>query len=730
MRQIVVFSQWITFIFILCEMWLVFKKMRNRAHYYLFMNSIALFLYSVGSLLLLFVEKEEAYFLAFMISWVGKIGTVVFLLHFCICFFEYKLPVVVTAIESGMSAITCVVLATTKKTNLFYKNLRFVKDEGLTIVEYEDGPWHTLWNAIVVVVILTCLFMMVKSLAGEKNQKKRKQFMVVFYALLIELPIGYLTSLPIAKYYDFNQLGFLLIVILILFSMFRNAFMDTEALAKDYVIDELSSGVIAMDENETVAYYNKKALQIFPDILGDELGVIAQIEASICSGEPITIEDKIYHFEERKLEGKASEEGKLYVIIDSTKQYQHLKEVEREKQIADAANRAKTDFLARMSHEIRTPINAVLGMDEMILRECKDETIQEYARDIQTAGHTLLTIINDILDLNKIESGKMELVPVTYDLKSLVSEIANMIKLRAEAGKLSFHVSVAPEIPAKLFGDDVKLRQVLTNLLTNAVKYTPRGDVWLGIDLKEKVEDTEGQAVVLHVEVRDTGVGIRPEDMSKLFSEFGRIESEHFGKIEGTGLGMPITMKLLALMDSELMVESEYGKGSVFSFDLRQRVAEETTAEKQEEKGEDNTQKRYVQTDSFTAPEAHILLVDDNVINRRVFSALVKRTQIRITEAESGVKAIELAAAQRFDLIFMDHMMPGMDGITAMKNIRSATDGPCAGVPIIVLTANAIEGSREKYLEAGFDGYLSKPIATEELLGLIAYYLPEEKIKK
>lgn len=728
MKQVIMIPQLITFFLIVIEMWLVFKNMKKRAHYFLFVNCIALLLYSVGSLLMLFVETEEAYFISFMFSWAGKIGVVISMLFFCINYFECKLPVAITAIESGLAVITYIVIATTKRTGLFYRDFHLVKEGDLTIAEYVYGPWYMFWLMIIAAVIGTCLLMLLKALSGEKNQQRRRQYIEILIALLIEFAVGFLTKLPIGRYYDFNQLGFSLCVILVLVAIFRNNFMDTESVAKEYVIDELSAGVIAMSTAGTIAYYNKKALQIFPEILRDECGVIARIEASIETGEPIVVQDKVYHFEERKLVHKSIDESKMYVMIDSTKQYQHLREVERERQKADDANRAKTDFLARMSHEIRTPLNAVLGMDEMILRESTESAIKEYATDIQTAGRTLLTIINDILDLNKIESGKMEIVPVAYDMSSMISDISNMIKFRAEDKKLSFSVSVSTDIPTKLYGDDVKIRQILMNLLTNAVKYTPSGQVWFRVGLKQREEGEGGETAILRFEVEDTGIGIKAEDMNKLFSKFERIEEERNRNIEGTGLGMSITMKLLSLMGSELKVQSEYGKGSVFSFELRQRIVEDPPIIDNENRTPDHKAKKCTHGDSFVAPDAQILLVDDSAINRRVFLSLLKKTQIRITEADGGQKAIESATLQHFDLIFMDHMMPGMDGIVAMEKIKAVKDGPCANTPIIVLTANAIEGSEEKYLEAGFDGYLSKPIVSEELLGVIADKLPEEKI--
>ena len=325
--------------------------------------------------------------------------------------------------------------------------------------------------------------------------------------------------------------------------------------------------------------------------------------------------------------------------------------------------------------------------------------------------------------------GGLATLPFLQDLGARTgwfssADLSNMIEMRAGEKHLAFRVSVSEDIPAALFGDDVRIRQVLTNLLTNAVKYTQSGEISLRVSLLRKEKTETGEEAILHFEVADTGIGIKPEDMKKLFSEFERLETDRNRNIEGTGLGMPITQRLLSMMGAELKVESEYGKGSVFSFDLIQRVIE-----KQDKNGiTDSVEKSSAKSDSFVAPEARVLLVDDNAVNRKVFAALLKKTQILITEADSGYKAVELASAQKFDLIFMDHMMPGMDGIEAMEKIKAEKDGPCADVPVIVLTANAIEGSKEKYLEAGFDGYLSKPIVPEQLQSVIAEQLPAEKV--
>nr|MCR5054853.1 response regulator [Lachnospiraceae bacterium] len=396
-------------------------------------------------------------------------------------------------------------------------------------------------------------------------------------------------------------------------------------------------------------------------------------------------------------------------------------EAEEAKNDAILANEAKSRFLANMSHEIRTPINAVLGMDEMILRESRDTSIREYAVDIRSAGRTLLSLINDILDFSKIESGKMEIVPVEYEVATMVIDLSNMIRPRVEAKDLEFILEVDENIPKKLFGDDVRVRQCITNILTNAVKYTPEGKVWLRLR-GEKDED----GYLLHCEVEDTGIGIKEEDIPKLFKEYERIEESRNRNIEGTGLGMNITMSMLSLMKSKLEVKSVYGKGSTFWFDVHQGLVDETPVGSIEVAHQEEAN-AALYTDAFIAPDAHMLLVDDNAMNRKVFMQLLKATRIQIDEADCGPAAIELAKKNHYHFIFMDHMMPDMDGIEAMQAIRALGEGsPNEHTPIYVLTANAVAGAREMYLEAGFDGFLAKPVMSDKLEEALRENLPDE----
>ena len=396
------------------------------------------------------------------------------------------------------------------------------------------------------------------------------------------------------------------------------------------------------------------------------------------------------------------------------------------------ATQAKSQFLAQMSHEIRTPINAVLGMNEMILRESEDEDICEYSENIQSAGKTLLALINSILDFSKIEDGKMEIIPVQYDTLNLINDLVNMISDKAEKKDLLLELQIDKMLPYTLYGDDVRVRQIIVNLLTNAVKYTREGTVTLVIQKQNVADDfmrnCEGtgqlQDMVLHVEVIDTGIGIRKEDMGKLFESFQRLDEEKNHNVEGTGLGISIVQSLLKMMGSTLQVESEYGKGSRFSFDLKQRIVDETPigdyaiqkhAAKKEERG------------YLYAPEAKILIVDDNEMNLKVASGLLKRSSVKIDTAFSGMECIRMVEKKQYDIIFMDHMMPEMDGIETMKALKQGGSLP-ASTKIIVMTANAIAGAKDQYLEAGFDAYLSKPIAVDDLEKALVEYLPDEKV--
>ena len=418
-------------------------------------------------------------------------------------------------------------------------------------------------------------------------------------------------------------------------------------------------------------------------------------------------------------------------VIEKEKAGRILEEKNRELAVAvseaENANKAKSYFLSAMSHDIRTPMNSILSMNEMVLRECDDEDILVYAEHIRSSGNTLLGLISDILDFSKIEAGKMEILPVDYELSSVLNDLVNMLQTRAEEKGLHIELSVDSSMPNYLNGDEIRIKQATTNLLTNAVKYTKEGTITFSMGYDEI--EGEPDQIMLNVSVKDTGAGIREEDIGKLFEAFERLDESGNRNIEGTGLGITITQRLLMMMGSTLKVESEYGKGSVFSFSVRQKVCSHEPVGDFEQAFRRYVADRKRYKEKFTAPDARILVVDDMQENLTVVRNLLKRTKIRIDTAESGDECIKLASEKKYDLIFLDHMMPGKDGIETLKELKGLEHNPNHDTPKVCLTANAISGMRENYIAAGFDDYITKPVNPDRLEETIMHFLPDNLIE-
>lgn len=422
----------------------------------------------------------------------------------------------------------------------------------------------------------------------------------------------------------------------------------------------------------------------------------------------------------------------VYVVL-SEKKARENKELLREKENAESASKAKSIFLANMSHEIRTPINGILGMDSMLLKECKDETLRDYALNIQSAGQTLLSLINDILDISKIESGKMEILPVTYSVFTVLNDCYNMVAVRAKDKNLELVMDISPEIPTALFGDEVRIRQVVNNLLSNAVKYTNEGSVTLSV-WAEKVDVDPMQGdntsrVELFIQVKDTGIGIREKDREKLFADFVRLDEKRNRNIEGTGLGLNLTKQLLDMMGGTIEVESTYGVGSVFTVSLLQQVSDEKPLGDFEKLYRQHVNVVDAAQERFEAPEAKILVVDDVQMNLKVFVGLLKSTKIQIDTAINGAEALELVQKQHYDVIFLDHMMPVMDGVEAFRRMKKLEKNPNANTPVVMLTANAVAEARNGYMDEGFSDYMAKPIREEVLLATLKKFLSKELVK-
>ncbi len=417
---------------------------------------------------------------------------------------------------------------------------------------------------------------------------------------------------------------------------------------------------------------------------------------------------------------------KQAVSLLLAKEQLEKKNIELEGAMADArkASHARDLFLANMSHEIRTPINTILGLNELILRESQEENIREYALDIKQAGSTLLSLISDILDFSQIQSGKMEIQTGIYDISSLLNDLINSISVPMRKKKLRLELDIAPDVPYKLSGDEIHLRQIIGNLLSNAVKYTKVGTVTLHLTWKQHAEDE----ILLELAIEDTGIGIKEKDIKKIFGTFNRLDMEASRMEEGTGLGLAVSNRLVEMMGGKLCAKSEYGKGSVFFFSVVQKVIDKAPLgdfKKQYDKSL-KTSIRY--KEKFIAPLGKILVVDDNAMNLAVAQDLLRKTKLQIDVAASGEECLELIKRKEYHLILMDHMMPLMDGVEALHAIRAMEGNPSKDIPIIALTANAVIGARDFYLQAGFEDYLTKPIEPEKMEDVLIKYLPKELV--
>ena len=727
LRIILLSIQYISIAALFIESILVFRRWKNRIHGYLFISCIAALVNNVGYLFELTARSEEAYITALRISYSGRVWFGLFMFLFLSELCKVRLSDTVRSGLLVVHLITYIAVFTFQHHTLYYSSTNYVNSGIFPRLLHEKGILYYLFINLQTMYIIVGLAWLVILYGRERNETARHRIKMVILAIVAEsffLVIQLTGVHQLTRVYDVTMIGYTIGTVFMLIAIQHYDLLGTGELAKEFMIDRLSEGIIAVDRDGEVAYYNDLASELYPELKSEPLAVVDEIRQIIKDEGNISINDRIYTPEENDLIYKEENLGRLYALVDDTDHYRYMEDLKKQKEIADSANAAKSRFLANMSHEIRTPINSVLGMDEMILRESKEKTIRAYAADIMSAGRTLLTLINDILDFSKVEEGKMEIIPVQYDLSSLINDLVNMIRDSAAKKGLKLVVDVNENIPHYLIGDEIRIKQCVLNVLTNAVKYTEKGTVCLKVSYEKKDELN----ILLDLSVKDTGIGMKEQDMEKLFSPYKRIDEKYNRTVEGTGLGMTITRQLLELMGSELSVKSEYGKGTEVSFSIKQQVVswEGIGDFSSRYNGKNNDLSDYHEL--FHAPQARILVVDDTEMNLTVIQSLLKMTKIRIDTALSGEDAITLAATNRYDVILIDHMMPKMDGIETLKHLRE--EGKNQDTPAVALTANAVSGARERYLNAGFIDYMSKPVDGSKLEHMLKNLLPQEKIQE
>lgn len=705
---------------------LLFYKFNGRLHLYLIFFCFVQLLNNFGYQAELMSSNFDTYLVALKLSYAGRIWIGFALLLFVSELCRVKLPKWFSLVTMIFCYAVFAVIMDVEKNNLYYTYMEFEINDGFPIIKHGNGILYYVFAASVIVFIILACFWLARSYIHEKNGIRKKQLSVVSLAMLVMIAfyvveIGHL--LPITRKFDITAIGYTLGSIIFLIAILKYKLLDSADVARQFALDELAScSFIAFDGNGNVSYYNKPSKKLFPMIDTDKDTVINILEEHIALEEPIEIDKRMYVARRETLGEESDNLGKMYLINDETDYFQYVEDLRVQKEIADDANKAKSSFLANMSHEIRSPINAILGMDEMIIRESSEEAVVGYASDIKTSSKTLLSIVNDILDFSKVEEGKMEIIPIEYEVGDMVSNLISMVSERIVDKGLKFLVKVDKRIPRVLFGDEIRIKQCVLNLLTNALKYTREGEIEFVVGYDELEEDS----ISLKFKVRDTGIGMKKEDMDKLFSPFTRIEERRNRKVEGTGLGMSITSKLLELMGTELQVESVYGEGSTFSFGVKQNVISKEPIGDFYQKSTMARSELKSYKESFHAPNAHLLVIDDTEINLSVIRNLLKKTEINIDTADSAKNGIELLRKNKYDIMLIDHMMPEMDGIEALHYMKD--EGLTGDMKCVVLTANAVAGVREMYMAEGFDDYLSKPVEPEILEQRLTEWLPDDKV--
>ena len=808
----------------------------SREQAYLLVMLNAMFFNFVGYLFEMTAVSQREAIRAVQVSYIGKpvvlLTMVLFVLDYC----RVRLPKIVVGIMTALHLSISVLVLTCEYQKLYYTDLRFVKEGLFPHLVLGHGPMYVIYNSIVVLYVAVLLIICGVRLFRVKSEQQRAQMIKMILIMIIMLIGLALFVTGVTGGYDTTMPAYLISTLILASALCKDRLLNTISMAKDLAVDEQTDALIVLDNENMLIYRNKKADALFDlSLPGAQNAVFRELDNCIVDKEYLERDHRVYEVYSRLLTDKNTYFGKLYVLNDITESHYYIKNATEQAELmkalklqADEANQAKSMFVSNMSHEIRTPMNAIVGMTEILLREDLPAKDMAYLRNIKNSGNALLGIINDILDFSKIESGKLELVPATYEPMSMLSDLGMIFLTRIGEKPLDLIFDIDERLPQAMYGDELRIRQIIINLVNNAIKFTETGYVRLQIKLGTVTADD----IELRIGVSDSGQGIRQEDLGRLFASFSQVDSKKNHDKEGTGLGLSITKQLVEMMGGDIRVQSVYGEGSEFSLSIHQKHAQDTPAAQY--KGEQPVRvgarfvsdimlqelKRlcgqfgasYVANDvsrlpeqpvdffftdveeegilerlsqeqrqalgevcvlanpmleesrasqvrvvnkplytlsfvqilnheefdagyqgeeyvNFTAPDAHILIVDDNEMNLKVATGLLEPLQIQIDTAGSGKEALQRVAEQKYDMIFMDHMMPVMDGVETAMRIRQMDGDYYHNVPIIALTANALMDAREKFKLAGMDDFVAKPIEMADICSKIKHWLPRALVK-
>ncbi len=689
----------------------------------------------LGYLLIALSTSLSEALLAVKLSYAGAFLPIFVILanaQFCMV----RIPRPIVALLGAANVVLFVFVCSIGYSEIYYKTAEILDYHGVTYVTKTYGPGHTFYLILLVVQTFFSAALVAYALIKKKNVAYRT---VLFLAIAFFVTVSVFFLERILKLeIELVPFSYMIIAGIYLTISYRDQTYKVSTGIVSVYEEQKNYVCISLDRSFKLMDYNANAELVYPEIAkvhidsnkydesGDLYRDLIAWAQTLRSSDYVRIErilERGDHWYKVTAQRRAKNIGYVVEMVDDTENQKNmmlvvkaLADTKAAEQAAQDANNAKSEFLANMSHEIRTPINAILGMNEMILRTSQDEKITEYSGYITEAGNSLLSLINDILDFSKIEAGKFDIVAGTYSLGQMIRAVYQMMLPKANAKDIELIAEVSPELPDRLSGDENRIKQVLINLLSNAVKYTNRGRVTLRVSGRELPDDR----LELRFAVEDTGIGIRETDLDRLYDSFARFDSKKNRNIEGSGLGLAITKKIVDKMEGSLEVDSEYGRGSTFTAVLTQEIKDRKPV------GEWNAAQAapepHREFRTINAPDMRILVVDDNRTNLLVVQQLLSTSQLRLETASGGEDAVEKCGKTSYDLILMDHYMPRMDGIEAMKRIKELYPA-YAHTPFVCLTANAISGSEEFYREQGFDGYLSKPIEYARLVEVIEGYV-------